>query len=136
MLKPERLVQLGSAKSAQIPFDAPMQCIPFLPSKLSFQCLRQTRTYKHTAVIIQPTYTPRLTNGVASTCAELGITLLAYAPLSKGFLTGQIKRFEDLPEDDMRRMYPRFQPEVFDENMKLVDEVRNIAERKGCTVSE
>ncbi len=61
--------------------------------------------------------------------------MLAYGPLSKGFLTGQIKNFEDLPENDMRRSYPRFQPDVFDENMKLVEEVRKIAQRKNCTVS-
>ncbi len=77
----------------------------------------------------------RLTNDVALTCAELGITLLAYAPLSHGFLTGQIKKFEDFPENDMRRAIPRFQPDVFYQNMKLVDEVRKVAERKGCTVS-
>lgn len=77
---------------------------------------------------------PRLTNGVATACAELGITLVAYAPLSQGFLTGQIKSFEDIPENDMRRMYPRFQPGAFDQNMRLVDEVEKIAQRKGCTV--
>jgi pyridoxine 4-dehydrogenase len=55
--------------------------------------------------------------------------------LSQGFLTGKIKAAADLPENDIRRLFPRFQPEVFDENMKLVAEVRKIAERKGCTVS-
>lgn len=70
-----------------------------------------------------------------STCAELGITILAYAPLYHGFLSGQIKSFDDLPENDPRRTGPRFQPDVFDENMKLVEEVKKIAQRKGCTVS-
>jgi pyridoxine 4-dehydrogenase len=77
----------------------------------------------------------RLENDIASTCAELGITLVGYAPLSQGFLTGQIKSFHDLAENDWRRHSPRFQPDVFDENMKLVNEVKKIAERKGCTVS-
>jgi aryl-alcohol dehydrogenase-like predicted oxidoreductase len=49
-------------------------------------------------------------------------------------LTGQIKSFEDLSENDNRRLYPRFQPHVFDENMKLVKEVEKIAQGKGCTV--
>lgn len=71
-----------------------------------------------------------------STCAELNIAILAYAPLSHGFLTGQIKSFEDLPKsDNMRRSIPRFQPDVFSENMKLVEEVEKIARLRGCTVS-
>jgi pyridoxine 4-dehydrogenase len=77
----------------------------------------------------------RLENGVAKTCAELGIMLLAYAPLSHGFLTGHIKSFDDIPDGDFRKTGPRFQPDVFDENMKLVEEVRRVAEKKGFTVS-
>lgn len=50
-------------------------------------------------------------------------------------LTGQIKSLEDIPETDLRRRFPRLQPDVFDENMKLVEEVKKVAERKGCTVS-
>ncbi|KAH8817201.1 aldo/keto reductase [Xylogone sp. PMI_703] len=80
--------------------------------------------------------TDPLTNGLASTCAELGVTILAYAPLSHGFLTGKLKRFEDLEETDLRRTIPRFQPDVFDENLKLVDEVKTIAAKKGCTVAQ
>jgi pyridoxine 4-dehydrogenase len=74
-----------------------------------------------------------LENGVAKTCAELDIPIVAYSPLSRGFLTGQLRKFEDLPEDDMRRNYPRFQIENFDNNLKLVDEVDKIAKTKGCT---
>ncbi|KAL3422239.1 pyridoxal reductase [Phlyctema vagabunda] len=80
--------------------------------------------------------TDPLENGIVSTCAELGIALFAYAPLSHGFLTGQIKSFEDIPENDWRKGTPRFQPDVFEENMKLVDEVKKIAERKGCTMAQ
>ncbi|KIW06259.1 uncharacterized protein PV09_02731 [Verruconis gallopava] len=76
-----------------------------------------------------------LTNGVADACAELGIPIVAYSPLSRGFLTGELRKFEDLPEDDMRRHYPRFQPENFDNNLKLVDEVMKIANAKGCSAS-
>jgi len=60
---------------------------------------------------------------------------MAYAPLSQGFLTGQVKSLNDIPEDDWRRMFPRFQPNVFSENLKLVDEVKKIAARKSVTVS-
>ncbi|KAK5691182.1 hypothetical protein LTR97_011834 [Elasticomyces elasticus] len=72
-------------------------------------------------------------NGVASTCAELGIPIVAYAPLSRGFLTGQIRSYEDLPENDMRRHLPRFSKENFGQNIKLVEELEKIAEKKGCT---
>ncbi|GAD92927.1 aldo-keto reductase, putative [Paecilomyces variotii No. 5] len=80
--------------------------------------------------------TDPLTNGIASTCAELGIPIIAYSPLAKGFLTGQIKSAKDLPETDQRRALPRLQADVFDANMKLVEEVKKVSERKGCTMSQ
>ena len=72
-------------------------------------------------------------NGVLATCAELGIGFVAYSPLGRGFLTGQIRRVEDLDPDDFRRQHPRFQGENFRRNLDLVDKVREIAEEKGCT---
>lgn len=74
-----------------------------------------------------------LDNGVAKTCAELDIPIIAYSPLGRGILTGQIKSASDIPEGDMRRHMPRFSPENFDTNMKLVHEVEKLAARKGCT---
>ncbi|EMD01022.1 hypothetical protein BAUCODRAFT_62176 [Baudoinia panamericana UAMH 10762] len=74
-----------------------------------------------------------LDNGVASTCAELGIPIVAYSPLGRGFLTGQIKSYDDLDEHDLRKHYPRFQPDVFDKNLQLVNEMQKLAQRKGCT---
>lgn len=74
-----------------------------------------------------------LSNGVANTCSELGIPIVAYSPINRGFLSGQIRKFEDLPKNDYRRMFPRYQQENFGENMKLVEEVESIARRKGCT---
>jgi pyridoxine 4-dehydrogenase len=74
-----------------------------------------------------------LTNGIVDTCGELGIPIVAYSPLSRGFLTGELRKFEDLPEDDMRRHFPRFQPENFDNNLKLLAEAEKIAKAKGCT---
>src|SRR5688500_520131 len=70
---------------------------------------------------------------VLPTCRELGITFVAYSPLGRGFLTGQIKRFEDLPADDFRRMSPRFQGENFAKNLDLVRKIEQIAQRKNCT---
>jgi len=73
-----------------------------------------------------------LSNGVAATCAELGIPIVAYSPLGRGFLTGEIKSVDDLPKDDHRRMLPRFQPDVMPKNLKLVTELEKLAKKKGC----
>jgi aryl-alcohol dehydrogenase-like predicted oxidoreductase len=70
---------------------------------------------------------------VLSTTRELGIAFVAYSPLGRGFLTGQLKRFEDLPADDYRRFSPRFQGENFQKNLDLVARVEAIAKEKKCT---
>jgi aryl-alcohol dehydrogenase-like predicted oxidoreductase len=64
---------------------------------------------------------------------ELGIAFVAYSPLGRGFLTGQIKKFEDLATDDYRRNSPRFQGENFQKNIDLVARVEAIASEKKCT---
>jgi aryl-alcohol dehydrogenase-like predicted oxidoreductase len=73
---------------------------------------------------------------ILKTCRELGIGFVAYSPLGRGFLTGQFKRFEDLPEDDYRRFSPRFQGENFRKNLDLVRRVEEIAKEKGCKPSQ
>jgi aryl-alcohol dehydrogenase-like predicted oxidoreductase len=75
-------------------------------------------------------------NQVLGVCRELGIGLVPYSPLGRGFLTGQIKRFEDLPEDDYRRISPRFQGENFQRNLVLVERVEEIAREKRCTPAQ
>ena len=75
-------------------------------------------------------------NGILETCRELGIGFVAYSPLGRGFLTGQFKRYEDLPEGDYRRNSPRFQGENFQKNLELVDRVSELAREKGCTSSQ
>lgn len=67
---------------------------------------------------------------------QLGITFVAYSPLGRGFLTGQIKRFEDLAADDYRRFSPRFQGENFQRNLDLVARVALLAREKNCTPSQ
>lgn len=69
-------------------------------------------------------------------CRELGIGFVPYSPLGRGFLTGQIRRFEDLAEDDFRRHSPRFQGDNFAKNLELVDRIKQIAAEKGCTPSQ
>jgi aryl-alcohol dehydrogenase-like predicted oxidoreductase len=75
-------------------------------------------------------------DGVLATCAELGIGFVAYSPIGRGFLSGQIRSIEDLAEDDFRRRNPRFQGENFVRNLELVDRVRELAEGKGVTASQ
>jgi len=73
---------------------------------------------------------------VLATLRELGIGLVAYSPLGRGFLTGQIRTVEDLPEGDWRRSNPRFQEDTLRENVKLADRVTEMAERKGITAAQ
>ncbi|MBS0633603.1 MAG: aldo/keto reductase [Verrucomicrobia bacterium] len=75
-------------------------------------------------------------DGILATCRELGIGFVAYSPLGRGFLTGQIKTFEDFAADDYRRLSPRFQGENFARNLALVERVGAIAKAKGCTASQ
>lgn len=70
------------------------------------------------------------------TCRELDIGFVAYSPLGRGFLTGQIRRFEDLPEGDYRRESPRFQGENFKRNLDLVARIEKMAAAKGCTPAQ
>jgi aryl-alcohol dehydrogenase-like predicted oxidoreductase len=73
---------------------------------------------------------------ILPTCRELGIGFVPYSPLGRGFLTGQIKRFEDLAEDDFRRFNPRFQGENFQRNLDVVRRVETLAREKRCTPSQ
>ena len=73
---------------------------------------------------------------ILPTVRELGIGFVAYSPLGRGFLTGQIKSPDDFPEDDYRRFHPRFTGENFDRNIELVHEIERIAEEKGCTAAQ
>lgn len=96
--------------------------------------------------------TEPLENGVLQTCAELDIPVYAYcrlclrdlesgyllstAPLGRGILTGKVKSFDDIPESDFRRHLPRFQPDVFEANLRLTAEVEKLAAKKGCTPAQ
>jgi aryl-alcohol dehydrogenase-like predicted oxidoreductase len=73
---------------------------------------------------------------VLAVCRELGIGFVPYSPLGRGFLTGKIKKREDLPEDDYRHTTPRFQDENFQRNLDLVERVGEIAREKRCTPAQ
>jgi aryl-alcohol dehydrogenase-like predicted oxidoreductase len=69
---------------------------------------------------------------VLSACRELGIGFVAFSPLGRGFLTGQIRSFDDFGENDFRRFSPRFQGENFNMNLQLVKRIEETALQKGC----
>jgi aryl-alcohol dehydrogenase-like predicted oxidoreductase len=73
-------------------------------------------------------------DGVLQTTRELGIAFIAYSPLGRGFLTGQFRKFEDLPANDYRRSFsPRFMGDNFQKNLDVVTRVETIAKEKNCT---
>lgn len=74
--------------------------------------------------------------GVIKTLHELGIGFVAYSPLGRGFLSGQIRSIDDLPENDFRRGIPRFQEEHFHKNIELVEAIENMAKEKEITSSQ
>jgi aryl-alcohol dehydrogenase-like predicted oxidoreductase len=75
-------------------------------------------------------------DGILETCRELGIAIVAYSPLGRGFLTGKFKTIEDFEQDDYRRFSPRFQGENFEKNLQLVKKIEELATSKGCTASQ
>jgi aryl-alcohol dehydrogenase-like predicted oxidoreductase len=75
-------------------------------------------------------------NGVLAAVREIGAGFVAYSPIGRGFLSGQIRSLDDLEPDDFRRHNPRFQGENFTKNLELVDRVREIADEKGVTASQ
>ena len=73
---------------------------------------------------------------ILSVCRELGVGFVAYSPLGRGFLTGQITKFDDLAADDYRRFSPRFQGANFAKNLEVVRRVVEMAEEKRCKPSQ
>ena len=74
--------------------------------------------------------------GILKTLSEMGIGFVAYSPLGRGFLSGQIKSIDDLPENDFRRAIPRFQEPHFYKNIELVKAIEEMAQEKGITASQ
>ena len=93
----------------------------------------------HPLAAVQSEYslwTRDLEHSVLPTLEELGIALVAYSPLGRGFLAGRFKSIDDLAPDDWRRSNPRFQGENFERNFAIVDRIHELAERKGCTAAQ
>jgi len=106
-------------------------------SEASPETLRRAAT-AHPIAALQTEYslwTRDPEDAVLPTCRDLGIGFVAYSPLGRGFLTGQVKR-QDLSDDDYRRFTPRFQGDNFDKNLALVSRVERMAARKECTPAQ
>ncbi|KAK9350746.1 NADP-dependent oxidoreductase domain-containing protein [Lipomyces doorenjongii] len=105
-------------------------------SECSAATLRRACAVHHIAAV-QIEYSPFAVeaeqNGLIEACKELGVAVVAYSPLSRGFLTGAYTKPEDFPEGDFRRAAPRFQKENFDANLKLLDVFKKIASKKNAT---
>ncbi|MEU5088543.1 aldo/keto reductase [Streptomyces sp. NPDC021356] len=78
-------------------------------------------------------WTREVEQEILPTARELGVTLVAYSPIGRGFLTGAITRPQDLDPSDFRHSHPRFQPEHLERNVRMVERLREIAQDAGCT---
>jgi aryl-alcohol dehydrogenase-like predicted oxidoreductase len=75
-------------------------------------------------------------DGLLDACRDLGIGFVAYSPLGRGFLTGRYRTVDDFDPSDWRRTNPRFQRENFEKNLDIVERVKRVAMRKGCTPAQ
>jgi aryl-alcohol dehydrogenase-like predicted oxidoreductase len=106
-------------------------------SEVSAETLRKAHAI-HPIAAVQTEYSlwsrdPEAPGGILETCAELGVGFVPYSPLGRGFLTGQVKKLEDLGDDDFRHSTPRFEKENFKANLALVAKVEEIARDKACS---
>jgi aryl-alcohol dehydrogenase-like predicted oxidoreductase len=107
-------------------------------SEASIQTIRRAHKV-HPISAVQTEYslwTRDPEEGLLDALRLLDISFVAYSPLGRGFLTGQIKRIDDLAQDDFRRLNPRFQGENFRKNLELVARVEEIAKEHKCTPAQ
>ncbi|GBB84293.1 hypothetical protein RclHR1_10900001 [Rhizophagus clarus] len=94
----------------------------------------------HPITAVQIEYSPWSldieTNGILEACKELGVTIVVYGALGRGFLTGKYRSIDDFQQGDIRRTHPRFQPENFAKNLELVDKFSEFASKKGITAGQ
>ena len=107
-------------------------------SEVSAETLRKAHAV-HPITALQSEYsvwTRDPEDGILQACKELGVAFVAYSPLGRGFLTGQIRKFEDFEPSDYRRFSPRFQGDNFARNLQLVEKIVSMSSTKGCTASQ
>ena len=107
-------------------------------SEVSSATLRRAHAV-HPIAAVQMEYSPFAMDiehpqyALLKTCRELGVAVVAYSPLGRGFLTGAIKSRADFEEGDFRSYSPRFSEENFPKNLELVKHMQSLAEKKKCT---
>jgi aryl-alcohol dehydrogenase-like predicted oxidoreductase len=107
-------------------------------SECSAQTLRRAHKV-HPVAAVQSEYSlwsRDIEESVLPACRELGVSLVAYSPLGRGFLAGNFKSVKDLPENDARKGNPRFQEEAARHNQRLTDAIGELATRKRCTPAQ
>ncbi|MDA6070047.1 aldo/keto reductase [Flavobacterium sp. AC] len=108
-------------------------------SEVSSQTIRKAHAV-HPLTAIQTEYSlferSAEDDGILETLKELGIGFVAYSPLGRGFISGDIKSPNDFPDDDFRKALPRFQGQQFEKNIQLVNEIKKMAEEKEITASQ
>ncbi|KAI9884573.1 MAG: DNA mismatch repair protein [Watsoniomyces obsoletus] len=110
-------------------------------SEVSAATLRRACAVHHISAV-QIEYSPFAMDiedpqiNILKTCRELGVAVVAYSPLGRGFVSGQYRSPDDFEENDFRRIAPRFSPENFKKNLDLVDQLGEFAKKKGCTPSQ
>lgn len=124
---------------AQLKDDGKIRCLGL--SEVSSATLRRAHAV-HPISAVQIEYSPFALDiedpeiGLLATCRELGVAVVAYSPLGRGFMTGKYRTPDDFEEGDFRRISPRFSPENFPKNLRLVDQLADFARRKKCTASQ
>ncbi|KAK9364436.1 Aldo keto reductase [Lipomyces kononenkoae] len=110
-------------------------------SEMSAESLRRACAVHHIDAV-QMEYSPFALDieyahiGILKTCRELGVAVVCYSPLGRGFMTGRYKSPDDFDIDDLRRMMPRFAPENFSKNLQLVEQLKALAQKNGCTPAQ
>jgi hypothetical protein len=107
-------------------------------SEVSASTIRRAHRV-HPVTAVQTEYSLWTRNpevGVLGACRELGITLVAFSPLGRGFLAGGLRDVAALPPKDIRRAMPRFQGEHFERNLALLDGLAAIAQERSCTMGQ
>ena len=110
-------------------------------SECSAESLRRACKVQHISAV-QMEYSPFAMEiedpkiALLKTARDLGVAIVAYSPLGRGFITGQYKSPDDFEKGDFRTMVPRYSKENFPQNLKLVDHVAELAKQKGCTPSQ
>lgn len=108
-------------------------------SECSADTLRRACKVHHISAV-QVEYSPFAMDieqiGLLQACRDLGVAVVAYSPLSRGFLTGTIKSYDDFEPEDRRRMMPRFSKENFPNNMVLVEKITELAKKKNATAGQ